>query len=90
MNKTINTGVMHRSFDLSRDAINEEARTVELSFSSEAPVSRWFGEEILDHSPASIRLALMKFGRTSQTVSVNLSAWGIAFTAWHWNRKWTV
>ena len=62
MNKTINTGVMHRSFDLSRDAINEEARTVELSFSSEAPVSRWFGEEILDHSPASIRLGRLSGG----------------------------
>ena len=60
--KKINTGVMHRSFDLSRDAINEEARTVELSFSSESPVSRWFGEEILDHSSESIRLGRLNDG----------------------------
>ena len=60
--KKINTGVMHRSFDLSRDAINEEARTVELSFSSESPVSRWFGDEILDHSSESIRLGRLNDG----------------------------
>ena len=61
-NKTINTGVMHRSFDLSRDAINEEARTVELAFSSESPVARWFGDEILDHDPKSIRLGRLNDG----------------------------
>ena len=61
-NKTINTGALHRSFDLSRDAINEEARTVELAFSSEAPVARWFGDEILDHDPKSIRLSRLNDG----------------------------
>ncbi len=61
-NKTINTGALHRSFDLSRDAINEEARTVELAFSSEAPVARWFGDEILDHDPKSIRLGRLNDG----------------------------
>jgi HK97 family phage major capsid protein/HK97 family phage prohead protease len=61
-NKTINTGALHRSFDLSRDAINEEARTVELAFSSEAPVARWFGDEILDHDPSSIRLGRLNDG----------------------------
>ena len=44
-----------RSFDA-------EKRTVELAFSSEAPVQRWFGFEILDHSPASIRLDRMRDG----------------------------
>jgi len=62
INKTINTGVMHRSFDLSRDAIDEEARTVELAFSSESPVQRWFGDEILDHDPKSIRLGRLNDG----------------------------
>lgn len=36
--------------------VNVEKRTVELSFSSEAEVSRWFGIEVLDHNPASVRL----------------------------------
>ena len=61
-NKTINTGALHRYFDLSRDAINEEARTVELAFSSESPVARWFGDEILDHDPKSIRLGRLNDG----------------------------
>lgn len=34
--------------------IDEEARTVEVAFSSEEPVSRWFGEEILDHTPGAM------------------------------------
>ncbi|SMX27286.1 Phage capsid family protein [Pelagimonas phthalicica] len=34
--------------------VDEEARTVEVAFSSEEPVSRWFGDEILDHSPGAM------------------------------------
>ena len=46
-----------RSFDLARSSINEEARTVEVVFSTEtAEVERWFGVEILDHSPKSVRM----------------------------------
>ena len=33
-----------------REKIDEETRTVELAFSSEAPYARWWGIEILDHS----------------------------------------
>ena len=43
--------------DLARGAVNEKQRTVELSFSSEAPVERWFGTEILDHSPGAVDLS---------------------------------
>lgn len=35
---------------------------VELSFSSELPVERWFGYEILDHNPGSVDMARMKAG----------------------------
>lgn len=45
-----------------RETINAEQRTVELAFSSEEPVSRWFGDEILDHSPASVRLTRLRDG----------------------------
>jgi HK97 family phage major capsid protein len=34
--------------------IDESARTVEVAFSSETPVARWFGEEILDHGPGAM------------------------------------
>lgn len=35
--------------------IDIDARTVELAFSSEEPVGRWFGDEILDHGPKAMR-----------------------------------
>ena len=33
--------------------VDEIKRTVELSFSSRAPVSRWFGNEVLSHAPGA-------------------------------------
>lgn len=36
--------------------IDEHARTADLAFSSEHPVERMFGKEILDHGPGSIRM----------------------------------
>lgn len=39
-----------------------EARTVELAFSSEIEVERWFGIEILDHDPKSVRLDRLRDG----------------------------
>jgi len=47
---------MTRSFDLVRASVDADARTVEMDFSSEAPVERWFGREVLDHKPSSVRL----------------------------------
>lgn len=43
-------------------AINEEDRTVELAFSSEIEVERYFGIEILDHAPESVRLGRLEGG----------------------------
>lgn len=37
-------------------AVDVEARTVELSFSSELEYKRWFGVEILSHEPGAVRL----------------------------------
>lgn len=42
--------------------IDEEARTVELAFSSEIEVERWFGVEVLDHDPAAVRMDRMLNG----------------------------
>jgi HK97 family phage major capsid protein/HK97 family phage prohead protease len=36
--------------------LNVEARTLELSFSSEAPVARWFGNEVLSHDSSAADL----------------------------------
>ena len=62
MPKTIKTGTLYRAFGLDRSSINAENRSIELSFSSEAPVERWFGTEILDHAPGSVRLDRLKTG----------------------------
>lgn len=51
-----------RGFKVERGAVNEEARTVELAFASEEPYKRWWGIEILDLSPASMRLARIRDG----------------------------
>lgn len=47
-------GNLSREFNL--DSVNEEERSIELSFSSEEPYDRWFGTEILEHKSESIDL----------------------------------
>ena len=54
--------VQQRSLFFKRESVNEEGRTVEVAFSSEEPVQRWWGVEILDHSPKSVDLARLKDG----------------------------
>lgn len=54
--------VQQRSLFFKREAVSEEGRTVEVAFSSEEPVQRWWGVEILDHSPKSVDLARLKDG----------------------------
>ena len=50
-------GELHsRTFELLREAVNAEKRTVEMSFASEVPVPRWWGIEVLSHDPAHVRL----------------------------------
>lgn len=49
-----------RTLTFQRETIKEEARTVELSFSSEAPYERYFGSEILNHDPESIDLTRLQ------------------------------
>ncbi|MCR4442151.1 MAG: hypothetical protein QHH10_08230 [Peptococcaceae bacterium] len=52
------TGIWeHRTFEAQIKAINENSRTVELSFSSELPYDRWFGPEILSHDEEAVDLS---------------------------------
>lgn len=61
--KTLKPGTKTiRAVVVERAAINPEARTVELAFSSETPYERWWGVEVLDHSPQSIRLGRLTSG----------------------------
>ncbi len=43
-------------------AITDDDRTVEVAFSSEEPYERYFGIEILDHSPSAVRLGRLQSG----------------------------
>ena len=63
MKKHIKPGsIASRSITFERAAINQDARTIELAFSSEEPYDRYWGREILDHSPDSIRLGRLQAG----------------------------
>lgn len=58
----IQEGTLYRTFEIRADQVNADERTVGLSFSSETPVERWWGNEILDHSPGSCRLDRLNNG----------------------------
>ena len=45
---------MERTVKLTREAVDVENRTVTFSLSSETPVERWFGMEVLGHGPGEI------------------------------------
>jgi HK97 family phage major capsid protein len=51
-----------RDMTVNPDTIDKEACTAEFSVSSEFPVLRWFGYEILDHNATSIRMGRIKDG----------------------------
>ena len=60
--RKLKTGPQYRHFALDRAALDTEARTVALAFSSEAPYERYFGTEVLDHNRSSIRLGRLTNG----------------------------
>ena len=68
--------------DLRVEAVDEDARTIELSFSSTAAYERWWGVEILDHSKKAVRLgrlngsaAVLVNHKTDDQVGVVEKAW---------------
>lgn len=52
----------NRSAPVDVRALDEDARTVEIAFSSEEPYDRWFGTEVLGHKSAEVRLDRLKGG----------------------------
>ena len=52
-----------RSMDAEADVIDADRRSVRIAISSEVPVGRSFGDEILDHSETSIDLEFARSGR---------------------------
>lgn len=51
-----------REFKVERGAIDEKERTVDLSFASETPVERWFGNEILECTENACNMARLNDG----------------------------
>lgn len=62
MDKREIRGQYERSVSFTREAVNEEARTVEIAISSEAAVERWFGLETLGHGKGEVNLARLSDG----------------------------
>lgn len=80
--RTIEGKLLERSLAVDLSTIDLEARTVEVSVSSEYPVRRYFGVEVLDHSAASVDLTRLRSGaplllehRGSQQIGVVEEAW---------------
>lgn len=57
------TGILYRSFEVEKRTIDPDARTMEIRFSSEFPVRRFFGTEILDHKRKAVRMEWLSSGR---------------------------
>lgn len=55
--------LVHRAVDMDDRAIDEENRTVRVGVSSEEPVKRSFGMEVIDHSRESMNLEFLNSGR---------------------------
>lgn len=62
MAKTIETKVYHRQVAIEQRAIDKDKRTIELSFSSEEPVRRYFGKEVLGHEKKEVDLSFLGSG----------------------------
>ncbi|WP_250589675.1 hypothetical protein [Neisseria subflava] len=53
---------LQRSMSFERQTVDADKRTVEVAFSSEEPVQRWFGKEILSHEPGACDLSRLNGG----------------------------
>ena len=62
----VHEDLFYRHFELDRAALDEKTRTVPISFSSEEPIPRWFGNEILLHGRDNVDLSHLK--RTGATL----------------------
>ena len=54
--------VQHRSMRMDPEAVDEDSRRVRMSISSEAPVERAYGIEVLDHSEESVDIDFLRSG----------------------------
>ena len=57
-----NQEILYRDLPFEMGELMEGSRTVSLAFSSETPVSRFFGTEILEHTPEAVQLERLNNG----------------------------
>ena len=62
LERHLKNGRAERALTVERQAVNVEARTVILSFASEAPYERWWGIEILDCTAPAVRQGRLHSG----------------------------
>lgn len=60
--RKIQTETLQRTLTVENRNIDEEARTVQVAFSSESVVERYWGNEILNHDADSVRLGRLQNG----------------------------
>lgn len=53
---------LYRNIAVRAEDVDTEKRTLNISFSSEEPVERWFGSEILDHKESSVDFSRLNDG----------------------------
>lgn len=62
INQNRGDGQLLRAASVQTSAIDADARTVEVAFSSEAPVRRWFGDEVLSHDAGAMETVRLDNG----------------------------
>jgi HK97 family phage major capsid protein len=55
--------IEHRAMEIDMSPVDEERRTARIAISSEEPVERSFGKEVLEHSAEAIDLSFLASGR---------------------------
>ncbi|WP_122516776.1 phage major capsid protein [Pseudomonas viridiflava] len=73
---------LQRAMAVDLSTLNVEARTVEVAVSSEYPVRRWFGMEILDHSTESVMLDRLNSGAPLLDMHDRWGQIGVVERAW--------
>lgn len=56
----MNQDLFYRLFEIDRSKVDKKTRTVPVSFSSEEPVRRWFGDEYLLHGDENVDLSQLR------------------------------
>ena len=63
MDRTVHEEVSYRAMEMSDSPVDEDTRTASIALSSEEPVERSFGMEVLEHSREAIDMSFIASGR---------------------------